>query len=455
MSKTVKLRKGFDINLAGKAENKLGESNQPETFAIKPTDYPGMLRPKALVAVGDNVKSGTPILVDKKHENVMFAAPVSGEIVDVKRGAKRALLEIVILADKEMEYETFKSYSNSEISSLDRDTIISQMLGSGVWPHIIQRPYGVIANPEDSPKAIFISGFDTSPLAPDYSFSLKGDEKSFQAGVNVLKKLTAGKVHINVNPNNELNDLFSKTEGAQINNFTGPHPAGNVGVQIHHIDPINKGDIAWTVSPFGVIKIGRLFLEGKLDTSQIISLAGSEVKDPQYYPTYGGAAIKKFTANNLSSDHVRYVSGNPLTGESIGESGHLGFYAEQITILPEGDKAELFGWALPTAQKLSFHRALGLLSFLNSKKKEYVIDTNTKGEPRAFVMTGEFEKVLPMDILPTYLLKAILAEDFDEMEALGLYEVIEEDFALCEFIDVSKHDIQAIVRDGLDLLQYS
>lgn len=454
MSKTVKLRKGFDINLAGKAENTLGDANQPETFAIKPTDFPGMLRPKVLVSEGDNVKAGNPIMVDKKHDNIMFTAPVSGEIVEVKRGAKRALLEIVILADREMEYADFKSYTLSELANVDRSSVTEQMLNSGVWPYIVQRPYGVIANPDQTPKAIFISGFDTSPLAPDYSFSLAGDEEAFAAGIEVLKKFTDGKIHLNLNPGNQAS-VFTKAQGIETNTVSGPHPAGNVGVQIHHIDPISKGDLVWTVKPFGVVQIGRLFLEGKYDTSRKVALTGSEVSKPQYYKTYSGACINKFVANNLKQDHVRYVSGNPLTGENVGAKGHLGFYDEQFTVLPEGDKPEMFGWILPTNKKLSFHRAFGLLSFLNPKKKEYVIDTNTKGEPRAFVMTGEFEKVVPMDILPTYLLKAILAEDFDDMEALGIYEVVEEDFALCEFIDVSKHDIQSMIRDGLNLMQYS
>jgi Na+-transporting NADH:ubiquinone oxidoreductase subunit A len=455
MSKTVKLRKGFDINLAGKAENKLADTNQPETFAIKPTDFPGMLRPKALVAVGDNVKAGTPVLLDKKHEDIMFAAPVSGEVVDVKRGAKRALLEIVILADREIEYEIFDRYSLQDINKLDRETLTRQMLKAGVWPHVIQRPYGVIANPAETPKSIFISAFDTSPLAPDYNFSLKGEEKAFQAGIDILKKFTKGTIHVDVSALQEVNSLFTKTEGVQLNKIAGIHPAGNVGVQIHHIDPIGKDDLIWTVKPFGVIQIGRLFLEGKLDTAQLVALTGSEISSPQYYKTYGGAAIKKFVTGNLKNEHVRYISGNVLTGENIGLEGHLGFYDQQFTVIPEGDKPELFGWMLPTTKQLSFHKAFGLFSFLNSSKKEYVIDSNTKGEPRAFVMTGAFEKVVPMDILPTYLLKAILAEDFDDMEALGIYEVVEEDLALCEFIDVSKHDIQSIVRDGLNLMQYS
>lgn len=455
MSKTVKLRKGFDINLAGKAENKISDSLHSRTYAIKPTDFIGMQRPKAIVAVGDSVKAGTPVLADKKNEQVKYVAPVSGEIVDIKRGDKRKLLEIVILADKTIEYEQFKSYSVSDLAKLSKDELKEQMLKAGVWPNIIMRPYGVVANSEDTPKAIFISGFDSSPLAPDYNVIFKGEDKAFQAGVNVLKEFTEGQVHVNVNSTQEVSSIFLSAEGVQLNKFIGKHPAGNVGIQIHHLDPISKGDIAWTVSPSGVIQIGKLFLEGKYDASKIIALAGSEVSNPQYYKTYSGAAIKAFTDGNLKGNHVRYVSGNVLTGENIGEDGHLGFYTNQFTVLPEGDHYQFMGWIAPTFNKLSFHKSFGLFSFLNSSKKEYVLDTNTHGEPRAFIQTGAFEKVVPMDILPTFLIKAILAEDFDEMEELGLYEVIEEDFALCEFIDVSKHHVQSIIRDGLNLLQYS
>ena len=455
MSKSVKLKKGFTINLAGKANLELAELPQPETFAVKPTDFVGMQRAKNLVNVGDNVKAGTPVLADKKMDAVLYTAPVSGEIVDVKRGAQRKLLEIVILADKEIEYETFKSYPISELATAGRQELQETMLHSGVWPNIIQRPYGVVANPEDTPRDIFISGFDTHPLAPDYNFILKGQERNFQAGVEVLKKFTSGSVHVSIDGNGEVNPVYNSTEQAQLNKIYGQHPAGNVGVQIHHIAPISKGELVWTVNPYGVAQIGRLFLEGKYDTEKIIALAGSEVKEPKYYKTYSGACVGRFIENNLSGEHVRLISGNPLTGSQIDGKGHLGYYDNLFSAIPEGDKVELFGWMLPSGKKLSFGRALGMLSFLNGKKKEYVIDANMKGGARSFVVSGEFERVTPMDILPTFLIKAILAEDFDEMEELGIYEVIEEDLALCEFIDVSKHEIQSIVRDGLNLMQYS
>jgi Na+-transporting NADH:ubiquinone oxidoreductase subunit A len=454
MGKFIKLKKGFTINMAGKAAPKVVEPDQPETFVIKPTDFHGLYMPKPVVKEGDTVKAGSPLFHDKKHENILFTAPVSGEVVEVKRGEKRKLLEIKILADKKVEHLSFSKYSVSEIANLSVEQVKEQLLKSGVWPTLVQRPYGIVADPAVTPKAIHISAFDTHPLAPDYSLIFKGLDQAFQIGVDVLKKLTAGTVHVNTHASSELSTVFSQVKGADVNKFSGPHPAGCVGVQIHHLDPINKGDVVWTINPAGVIQIGKLFSQGIYDTSRVIAVAGSEVKTPQYFKTYTGASVKRFLEGNLANDHVRVVSGNPLTGTAIGKDGHLGFYDLQVSVIPEGDYYEFLGWINPTQKKLSFQRALGLLSFL-SPSKERVLDTNTHGEPRAFVQTGVFEQVTPMDVLPTHLLKSILAEDIDEMEALGIYEVIEEDLALCEFVDVSKHNVQQILRDGLDLIQNS
>ncbi len=452
MSKQIKLKKGFDINLAGKADRKVAEAPQPETFAYKPTSFHGILRPKLLVNEGDTVKAGTPILFDKKNDRVKHVAPVSGEIAEIRRGEKRKLLEIVILADREIEYESFPA--NQDPDAMSREEIVELLLNSGSWVNLVQRPYGVIADPEDSPKSIFVSCFDTHPLAPDYNFIFKGQDEYFQLGLDVLKKLTTGRVNLGVKGGEDNLDMFTKASGVDVHTIQGPHPAGNPGVQIHHIDPIGKGDIVWTMNPWGVIQIGKLFKDGKYDASRVVALTGSEVKAPQYYKTYAGASIKSMVSGNISGDHVRYIAGNVLTGTKIPSDGFIGHFDHQVTVIPEGDQYEMFGWIKPTFDKPSFHRAFGLLSFLNPNK-EYVVDTNTKGEPRAFVQTGVFERVLPMDILPTYLFKAILAEDYDDMEELGIYELIEEDVALCEYVDVSKHDIQDILREGLDLLRYS
>ena len=454
MSKTIKLNKGFDINLAGKPEKKLEETKQPETFALKPTDFIGISRPKLLIKEGDNVKAGDPLLYDKFNEDIKYCAPVSGEIAEIRRGEKRKLLEIRILADKKITYKKFKKFSSSDITKVSKEDAAKLMAEGGVWPNIIQRPYGIVADPEVSPKSIYISAFDSSPLAPDSAFTLQGKESYFQTGLDILKKFTKGSVHLNLNANEEVAQVFSQAKGVELNKFSGPHPVGNVGVQIHHIDPINKGDIVWTVTPYGVAQIGKLFLDGEYDASKIIALTGSELKTPVYTKTYSGAQLGKLIEGNLNNDHVRVISGNVLTGEAVGKEGYLGHYHHQVTVIPEGDYEEMFGWILPTTNKLSFHRAFGLLGFLNSKK-EFKVDTNMHGEERSFVMTGAFERVLPMDIYPTYLFKAIMAEDFDDMEGLGIFEVIEEDVALCEFIDVSKHSLQEILRTGLNLLKNS
>ena len=453
MGKYIRLTKGFNINLAGKAAPKVIEVEQAETFVIKPSDFQGIYMPKPVVKEGDTVKAGTPLFRDKKHENVVYASPVSGEIVEIKRGDKRKLLEIKILSDKKVEFETFKKFSVSEIANLSVSDAKEQMLKAGVWPNIIQRPFGVIADPNFIPKAIHISAFDTHPLAPDYGIIFKGQEQAFQIGIDVLRNFSPV-VHVNVHTTSEISTVFSQVKGVEVNKISGPHPAGCVGVQIHHIDPINKGDIVWTLNPYGVIQIGKLFINGVYDASKIIAVTGSEVKEPQYYKTYLGASIKKFVDKNLTNDNVRYISGNALTGCSIGKDGHLGFYDHQLTILPEGNHHEFLGWIDMGTKKLSFQRAFGLLSFL-TPNKEYKMDTNTNGEERAFVQTGVFEKVTPIDILPTHLIKSILAEDLDEMEALGIYEVIEEDLALCEFVDVSKHNVQEILRGGIELIQNS
>lgn len=454
MGKFIRLKKGFTINLAGKAAQKIGESVFPETVAIKPGDFQGIYIPKVVVKEGDSVKAGTQLFHDKKLERVYFTSPVSGEVVRVTRGEKRSLTEIVILADKTNEYHSFKKHTVSDIANLSAEAIKNQLLESGVWTNLVQRPFGILADPAATPKAIHISAFDTSPLAPDYSFLFKGQDQPFQVGIDVLKKLTPGQVHINIHTATDLSTVFSQAKGAEVNKFSGPHPAGCVGVQIHHIDPINKGDIVWTINPLGVIQIGKLFLQGIYDASRLVAITGSEVKNPQYVRTVTGASIKSLTSNNIASDNVRYISGNALTGTNVGRDGHLGYYDHQVTVLPEGNSHEFLGWILPTTRKLSFQRAWGLLSFL-SPNKEFKLDTNTHGEPRSIVQTGVWEQLVPMDVLPGHLIKSILAEDIDEMEALGIYEVIEEDLALCEFADVSKHNVQGILREGLELIRLS
>ncbi len=453
MPQHIKLKRGFTINLAGKPEKTVSDAPPSDTYALKPTDFIGMIRPKVTVDEGDTVKAGTPILFDRKMDSVKYCAPISGEVVEIKRGEKRKLLEVKILADKEITHEEHKQYSITDLIALSREEAQEQMLQGGVWPQIVQRPYGIVADPADTPKDIFISTFSTSPLAPDYDILLKGQGNFFSAGIEVLKKFTEGKIHVGIDAKAEVSSVFSDAKGVVTTKISGPHPAGNVGVHIHHISPISKGELVWTIDPYGVVQIGKLFLKGVYDTAKTVCLAGSEVSKPQYYQTYSGACIDKIVEGKIEHRNVRYISGDVLTGEKIEPDGYLGFYNHLISVIPEGNEYEFLGWMKPTTDKLSFHRALGLLSFLNSSKKEYVLNSNMKGEERAFVQTGIYEKVLPMDILPEYLFKAIMAEDYDEMETLGLYEVIEEDVALCEFIDVSKHDLQGIIRQGINLLR--
>ena len=455
MTETIKIKRGFNINLAGKAEKQISEINPSETYAIKPTDFLGIKRPKVLVQEGENVKAGSPLFYCKMMDKVKYTSPVSGEVVGIVRGEKRKLLEIRILADKTIGFESFKKYSVSEINNISKKQAADLLCQSGVWPHIIQRPYGIVANPDEDPRDIFISAFDSNPLAPDYDFILQNQEPYLQAGIDILKKFTSGDVHITLNADSEFSKIFSHLKDVKLHKISGPHPSGNVGVQIHHINPIRKTDLVWTTTPYGMMQIGKLFLEGKYDASKIIALAGSEVKEPRYYKVISGVQVKKLLQNKIKSDNHRIISGNVLTGEKIKMDGYLGFYDHLLTVIPEGNQNELFGWFKPTFEWLSFHKALGLFSFLNSGKKEYTLTTNTRGDKRAFVQTGVFEQVMPMDIYPTYLFKSIMAEDYDEMEALGIYEVIEEDVALCEFVDVSKHNLQQLVRKGLDLLQSS
>ena len=444
MARIIKLHKGFNIKLVGEAERVVVNSAHPETVAVKPTDFIG-LTPRLMVETGNEVKAGSPLFHDKSDERLVFTSPVSGEVVDIRRGAKRKLLEIVVLADKTTEYLDF---GKADPNNLTRGDIIDKMQKSGVWPVLRQRPYKVVADPSDEPKAIFISAFDTAPLAPDVDYLLHGQAKDFQTGIDALKKLTQGTVHMNVKNGSPMSDVASNTKGVQLNKFEGPHPAGCVGVQIHHIDPIGKNEVVWIINPQDVLVVGRLFNEGKYDGSRVIALAGSEVKSPKYYKTIVGASVKSITQDNIKPGNNRYISGNVLSGTKITNEGYLGFYDNMITVIPEGDEPEFMGWLAPGFDKVSLSRTF--FTWLMPDKK-FRLDTNMHGEERAFVMTGEYEKVLPMDIYPMQLLKAIMVGDIEAMENLGIYEVDEEDLALCEFICTSKMPVQQIVRQGLDL----
>ncbi len=443
MSNTFSIRKGLDIKLLGEAEKTIKEI-PTKVCAIKPPDFHGVF-PKLLVKEGDDVKAGTPLFYNKYKENILFTSPVSGKVREIRRGAKRVLLEVSVDAAPDQEFVDFGA---ADPNSLDKAAIIEKMLKSGVWPFVRQRPYSIIANPDDDPKAIMIPAFDSAPLAPDFDLIVEGQEADFQAGVDALKKLTGGKVYLNIS-DKQSSQVFNNAKGVEINTFSGPHPAGNVSTQISRISPLNRGEVVWYLRPQEVLSIGRLFTQGKLDPSRIIALTGSEIEKPVYYKTIFGASISGMTDGNVRDGKLRYISGNALTGTKIEKTGFVGFYDSQITVIPEGDHSEFLGWAMPRINKFSFYYTF--LSWMMPRKK-YRLDTNYNGGERAFILTGKFEQVFPLDIYPMQLVKSIMIEDIDQMENLGIYEVDEEDFALCEFISTSKINLQKTVREGIDLM---
>ena len=446
MSKEIRLKKGLTINLVGEADKVYASVKPTEKYVVKPTDFHG-LTPKLNVKAGDKVKAGSPLFCDKYNEKINYCSPVSGEITDIIRGEKRKILEVVIKADTEI---TYKSFATENADSLSREQIINTMLKAGVWPFIRQKPYDIVANPSDMPKAIFISTFNSAPLSIDNDFALYGMDESFQIGLDYIIKLTSGKTHLNIDGNTNPSKVFTNANDVEINKISGPHPAGNVGVQAHHIDPINKGDVVWYLEPQDVIVIARLFTEGKYDVSRIVALGGSQVSKPKYYRTIAGASISNLLSDNLNDGDNRIISGDIFTGYKITSDGTLGFYHTTITVIEEGKQQEFLGWMRPGVNKFSASKTF--LSWLTPSKK-YALNANMHGEERAYVMTGEYEKVLPMDIYPTHLIKAIMIEDIELMENLGIYEVAPEDFALCEFVCTSKMEVQSIIRYGLDLVR--
>ena len=449
MSKTVKLRKGLDIKLVGEADKVKVDAPLPASVALKPTDFHGLV-PKMVVKQGDKVKIGSAIFYDKYNESIKFVSPVSGIIDEVVRGAKRKILEVRITPDGS---EEAIKHEAKDPTSLTKEEVKLAMLENGLWPFLKQRPLDIIADPNADPKAIFISAFDTHPLAPDYDFIVHGQDQFFQNGLNALAKLTSGKVHLTLNGNVSADATFQNAKNVQINKVSGKHPAGNVGTQIHFIDPIDKGQFVFTVNPQDVVAIGKFFADGQYDPKRIVALTGSEAKNRKYYKTIIGASVSGIVNDNLESDNVRIISGNALTGDKIDRNSYLGFYDAQITVLPEGDQYKFFltkGWLGPGFDKYSSHM---LFPTWLMKNKKYRLDTNMNGEERGFVVTGEMEKVMPLDVLPMQLIKAAMTKDIDAMELLGIYEVAPEDFALCEYVCTSKIDIQEIIREGLDLIK--
>ncbi|WP_430812056.1 MULTISPECIES: Na(+)-translocating NADH-quinone reductase subunit A [unclassified Carboxylicivirga] len=444
MSEVIKIKRGLDIQLAGKADNVFGQAELPDLYAVKPTDFHGLV-PKMAAKVGDKVKAGTVLFFDKYRPEIKFVSPVSGELAMVNRGERRKILEVVVKADGSDDKEQFGAANPADLS---KEQIVEKLQAAGLWPFIRKRPYDVIANANETPKAFFISGFDSAPLAPDMDFVLSGQESALQAGIEVIKRL-CDNVHVGV-PNSAASKAFRNLQGVTVHSFEGPHPAGNVGVQIHHTLPINKGEVVWVTQPQELIAIGKLFSEGVYDANRIVVLAGSEVEKKGYYRTKVGASIAPLVKDNVKTDDkLRYVSGNVLTGTQVDADGYLGAYHSQVTVIPEGDYYEFMGWAMPGLGKFSASRSF--FSWM-CKKKEYRLDANMHGGLRSFVVSGQYDQVLPMDILPEFLFRAILVEDIDKMEQLGIYELAEEDVALCEFVCTSKQPLQATLRKGIDLM---
>ena len=446
MSNDIRIKKGLDIKLNGEAEKTVEQAIISNYCTIRPEDFHGVT-PKLVAKEGTLVKAGSTLFFDKSQETVKFLSPVSGKVVEVLRGPKRRIDAIKIEADKT---QTFEDFGKFDIDASKPEDIKAHLLASGCWPFVKQRPYDVIANPEKSPKAIFISGYASAPLAADLDFTLQGKESELQAAVSALGKLTEGKVHVSVGKNG--NSPLAGLNGVTLHKVSGPHPSGNVGTQINKIDPINKGEVVWTVSPQDLVIIGELLLTGKFTAERIVALVGSSVEKPRYFKTLAGSEIATIINDKgVSKDgNDRVISGNVLSGKQIQTDGNLDYYSNVVSIIPEGDDYELFGWTKPVFNEVSTSRAL-TFSRLNPKKK-YDLNTNTNGEHRAFVTTGTYEEVFPLDIFPMQILKACMYQDLDEMEALGMYEVAPEDFALTEFVCVSKQPHQKIIRQGLDLM---
>lgn len=446
MSKDIRIKRGLNISLIGEAEQVTTELPLGSVFAIRPDDFHGVI-PKILAKEGTEVKAGEALFYNKSDERMLFPSPVSGKVSEIVRGARRKVLAIKISADGKQEY---KDFGKKDVDAMSGEEVKNHLFASGCWPFIKQRPYDVVANPNQEPKAIFVSAYASAPLAADYDYALKGKEAELQIALTALTKLTSGKVHVSVAKSSNVSPL-NNVKGVELHKVSGPHPVGNVSTQIAQIDPINKGEVVWVVTPQDLVVIGELLLTGKFNITRTVALTGSKFEKPQYVTALAGAQVSDVVKGNLNTDNVRVISGNVLSGAQVGKDGFLGYYDNQFTAIAEGDDYEFFGWNKPVFNKISTSRAL-TFSWLNPKKK-YDLNTNTNGEHRAFVVTGSYEEVFPLDIYPMQLLKACMYRDLDEMEGLGAYEIAPEDFALTEFICVSKQPHQKIIREGLDLMR--
>ena len=447
MANVFKLRKGLDINLKGKAAEEKVSLGASEEYALVPDDFTGMV-PKVVVREGDVVRAGDALFVDKRYPEIGFASPVSGSVSAIVRGDRRKVLHVKVKADAQQRYADFGK--KKEVGSMSGEDVKNALLEAGLFGYIDQLPYAVSTNPQTAPKAIFVSALRDKPLAGDFEFELKGNEHDFQTGLTALSKIA--KTYLGIGARQRAEALTS-ARNVEINVFDGPCPAGNVGVQINHLSPVNKGEIVWTVEPTAVIFFGRLLNEGRVDLRRTVAVGGSKVVEPIYIETLVGTPLSAILKDRLrAEEHVRIINGNPLTGKRDTLNGFLGAHTSEIIAMPEGDDADEFlGWILPRTNQFSMSRSY--FSWLQKKTKKYDLDARIKGGERHMIMSGEYDSVLPMDIYGEFLIKAIIAQDIDKMEQLGIYEVAPEDFALAEFVDSSKLELQRIVREGLNMLR--
>ena len=442
MANVIKLRKGLDINLQGKAEEKRIQLKSNGQYALVPDDFEGVV-PKVVVKEGDKVKAGDALFVNKQYPEVKFASPVSGTVREIVRGERRKVLCVRVDADAQQEQVDF---GKKDVSKMDGKAVIDALLEAGIFGYINQLPYAISTNPSQTPKAVFVSALRDMPLAGNFEFEVKGQEGDFQTGLTALSKIA--KTYLGCG----VHSSFENCQNVEVNVFDGPCPAGNVGVQVNHLSPVNKGEVVWTVEPTVVLFIGRLFNTGKVDLRRTVALCGSEIKAPAYVDMLVGEELATLLSNSYDADHhVRIINGNVLTGKPTTKDGFLGAHTSEITVIPEGDDVDEFaGWIMPRFNQFSVSRSY--FSWLFGKKK-YALDARVKGGERHMIMSGEYDKVLPMDIYGEYLIKAIITGDIDRQEALGIYEVSPEDFALAEFVDSSKLELQRIVREGLNILR--
>jgi Na+-transporting NADH:ubiquinone oxidoreductase subunit A len=445
MANVIKLRKGLNINLKGKATEQKRSIPACEEYALSPECFEGMV-PKVVVREGDKVKAGDTLFVNKLCPDVRFASPVSGTVSAIVRGERRKVLCVKVKADTNQVYADF---GIRDVAKMSGSEVKECLLKAGLFGYINQLPYAVSTTPETQPKAIFISALRDMPLAGSFEFELAGNEQDFQTGLTALSKVA--KTYLGIGSSQTAQALTS-AQDVEVNVFDGKCPAGNVGVQVNNIDPVNKGEVVWTVDPTAVIFFGRLFNTGKVNLTRTVAVAGSEISSPAYVDALVGTPLRAILDGQLKqSEHTRIIQGNPLTGSLSSLDDYLGAHVSEVTAIPEGDdNDEFLGWIAPRTSQFSVNRSYFSWLFGN---KEYALDARIKGGERHMIMSGEYDKYLPMDIYGEYLIKAIIAGDIDKMEQLGIYEVSPEDFAVAEFADSSKLELQKIVREGLNMLR--